>query len=442
MAISSEDYSKIGEKIRGAKKILVCINNRSSLDTHLAALSFVFYLRDMNKNALICVNGKLSAKHEKLFKDAEVDYKNALEPLNYVISIDHSGGEIEKVSYDDKDGKFNLYITPTDGVKGFDFDDVSYSYGGTSFDLVFVFGARSLRWLRDLYKNNKEVFDKNTLVNINNLKGAQEFGEIRLVDTEISVCEIVYGLLNAKSTLSSTKIMDLLIKGVVDHFQLFQRGDFKISSVETLMTLVKAGADLKDAIQNLYFSRDIGNFEITRKAMVNMKYDKDSKLAWSGVSLFDINRSGIDRDSFVLDGRIIFNISNSFDLAFVMYEVADNEVWVEFESNLDKYNARNIMSSYSPSGNASRVFFTVSGKSMLEVEQEILKLLKETLGVSGFAPVTGASDASSGITLEGEEQVLTEDDENGNNTRNPENGDEEDEPEGSVLVTPPPITPS
>lgn len=439
MGVSNEVYNKVRNLVKKSEKILLCIHNRSSYDTHAAAISFALYLKDLNKNVSVCTNERPIPRHKRLFEEYEIDVMNTLEPLNYVISIDHTDGEIEKVSYDDKNGKFNLYITPTIGGKNFDFDDVAFSYGGSDFDLVFVFGARSLKWLGDIYNSNKMAFQKNTIVNVNNLEGSQEFGAEKVVDPEVPVSELVYKIVGNVSTSSVNRIVQLLLLGLVDKLQPMQGSQYKISTIEALTSLIKAGADLKEAFQKLYFRKDFKNFKVSRLVVNNMKYDENNEIAWSGISSLDLNSLGIKKDSLILDGRIIFNISKSFKATFVMYEVENNEVWVEFESNTDQYKAMELMADFNPSGNESRVVFVVQGKSMVEVEEEILAVLQEKFGGAGFVPVANGSKSVNGAEeIEDEsEEGLTEPQEQGNNDT-----DQGEDSDGAVLITPPPITPS
>lgn len=432
MIISRDVYSKIKESVSSAERILVCINGRSSYDTHVATLAFVLHLKDLGKNVSVCVGGRLSTKHKRLFKKIKVDYQKKLASSNYVISIDHTEGEIEKVSYDDKEGKFNLYITPAKDNSKFNFDNVAFSLGGGDFDMVFVFGARSLKWLGKLYEKSKDVFDKGNVINVNNIEGIQEFGTEKLVNTEVSVSEIVYGMVNSESTPSTDTIVQLLMRGVMEYLQPMQRSDYKISTIEALTSLSKLGADIKESVQNLYFKRSFGNFKIVQKVMGNLKYDKKSGLAWSGVSSFDINQSGITKESFELDGRIIFNICEDFRLAFVMYEITADEVWVEFESNTSEFDPMELMKDFRLLGNSARITFIVTGKSMVEVEKEILNVLREKLDVPGFVPVANGSSGK-----ETKHDELTESLKNDNNTPDKTKGTD-----GSVLIKPPPITPS
>lgn len=446
MADFEQLYNAVAEVIGKSEKILICVNNRASYDTHTSALALLFFLKDLGKNTSLCLNGKLSVRHEDLFKEFDIKYEESLKPMNYVITLDHTDSAIEKVSFDDKDGKFKLFLTPAKDSKAFDFSKVSYSYGGGNFDLIFVFGARSLNWLGDVYKQNMPTFQNTKLVNINDLEGEQEFGDFRLIDPKISVAQLISGIVLKDGAKSSKQIADLLLRGLLDRLQPLQRSEYNVSSVEAIPEFVKAGADLKKAMSDVYFDRDWPNFKVVKRVVNNVKYDPKSGLAWSIVNAFDISQCGVTRSNFLLGNRIVFNLAKMFKIAFVLYEIEGSEVWVEFESNSPELNAVEMLSDFKPIGNAARVTFVISGKSALEAEDELLALLKGKLGVSSFSPIMNgeklndevkeASLANFEPNRRDDGNILTKAHKKSDNQGSQSNGEEDDS-----LVVPPPITP-
>lgn len=447
MPIQRDLYDKVNKKMSESEKILICLNNRSSFDTHVAFLALLQYLQSQDKNVSVCVNGPLASKPKRLFEENNIELLTELKPLRYVISIDHTDGGIEKVSYDDQDGKFQLFITPAEDGAEFDFDSVSFSQGGDGYGLILVFGARSLNWLGNIYQENKPVFEAIDIVNINSMSGNQEFGNFKLVDSEIPVSEIVFELMNGDSSAFSEKIANLLMLGVLDDLQLFHKSEYKISTVDIVSKLAKAGADIKTATSKLYLSKSLPNFRLSQGVMDNLKFDRDAGVAWSGVNAFDVSQSGVNRNNFEINGRIIFNMSEEIKVAFVTYEVSDNEVWVELESNLEDISARHIAGNFSPSGNDSRVVWVTKGKSMIQVEDEIIAEIKEKMNLSKLSDtgeLTQASTPQPDVSVDSpdvdaQNQELTQNNNEGNN-----NGDliSQDIESQEGLVVPPPVSAS
>ncbi len=438
MSISRDIYDKAKKFVDKSEKILICVNNKSTFDTHAAAAALYFYLKDLKKNVSFVASGELIPRHEQLLKAYGIDYQKSLKPLNYVITLDHKEGGIDKVSFDDKEGKFYLYITPQADSKPFDFNKVNFSSGGSGYDAIFVFGARGLNWLEKLYTDNKALFNSEKVINVNNIEGAQSFGKVKLVETGISVCEIIQDFINHSSSASIDKIHELLLKGLLDCFQVMQPSDYKISTVDALMKLIKAGADLKLAIRDLYFQKDFASIKLAQKVMSNIKHDVKAGVVWSVVSSFDLSRSSVTRKNFDFNGRIVFNISKSFKVAFVIYEITNGEVWVEFESNEKGFDAKKILSEFNPVGNNYRVAFVVNDKSAAEVEDMVLAAIKQKLGVKVITPATNGYTEHVEAPEEKEPRVLTETPfsvDNGGNSLEMEN-------ESAGLVVPPPVNTS
>lgn len=379
-------YEKAVEILDKAQSVLLCINNRSSFDTHYAAVAMKRFLESEGKHVTLVANGELILKHKLMFEREGVECSLDLQPQSYVITVDHKDGAIERVSYDDKDGKFRLYITPVAGNKEFNFKNVSYAEGGGSAEVIVVFGCRSLKWMNDIYEQNEDLFDKTQVININNLSGVQEYGTVKLNDEGVSVCELVYDVIGKMGNGKiSRQIADMLLQGVIEYLQPFQKSPYKVSSLEKVIELVRAGADVKEAFSKLYFERTYQNFELQRKVMSNFKYEETTGVAWSAVSGIDLAQCGVDRDSFILDGRIAFNMCSDFKIAFVLYEVQEGEIVVELESNSPSIDAKEIFPDYKVAGTSSRIFFTMRDKMLADVEEEVVMAVSRKVGLGGEA---------------------------------------------------------
>jgi nanoRNase/pAp phosphatase (c-di-AMP/oligoRNAs hydrolase) len=375
MAISKETYKKAYSLINKSDRILLCVNNRSTFDTHLSAAALFLYIKDQGKNVTVCVDKYLKDRPKKIFQDMKINFDTELVPLRYVVTVDHTKGGVESVRYDDKNGKFNLYITPTKSKNSFDFKNVTFSDGGT-YDLIIVMGAKKLEHLGEVYTGNKEFFENTSIIGINNLvpKG---FGKVSLTSCEIPVSEIVYNLVSDSfSTSSINQIIRLLLMGIVNELQLFNKSDFKISTVETMTSLIKVGADIKEVFRDIYFKKDKNIISVTREIMSNVKVDSENRVVWSKVDFENFSGSGAKKSDLVLDGFIPFNISDDFDIAFVIYEVGKGEIWIELESNIEGMNAKDVLSSFKSSGNDYRAVAAVKNNGVGQVESIILASIK------------------------------------------------------------------
>ncbi|MFH1547639.1 MAG: hypothetical protein ABIC57_04075 [bacterium] len=421
MSISKETYKKTNSLIKKSDRILLCVNNRSTFDTHLASAALYLFLKDIGKNVTVCVNKFMKDRPKKIFEDHKISIDTELVPIRYIISINHAKGGVDSVRYDDKNGKFNLYITPSKSPNSFSFDKVEFSDGG-KYDLIIVLGAQKIEHMGEIYYQNREFFEKTPIISINNL-APKGFGKISLTSIEIPVSEIVYDLVrDSFSSRSVNEIIKLLLMGILNEMQLFNKSDFKISTVESMTSLIKMGADIKDALREIYFKKNPNLISVVRSIMENVKIDNENKIIWSNVDYGNFSGSGAKRGDLVLDGFIPFNISDDFDIAFVLYEVGNGEIWVELESNVEEINAKDVLSRFNPSGNNYRAVTVVKNSGIGQAESMILsgvKAIKER-------PVEVVHEPNS-------KDILTKKDKVGHN--NQVFSDQ-------GLVTPPPLSPT
>jgi nanoRNase/pAp phosphatase (c-di-AMP/oligoRNAs hydrolase) len=379
------------------------------------------YAKGRGKKVNICVDGDMKSRSGQIYAKYKIPFESKLKPLKYSVIIDHSEGGLDSVKYEDKEGKFSLYITPTKIGNGFNFKDVEFKEGGR-YDLVIVIGAEKLSSLGSIYSENIEFFGETNIINVNNLS-SEGFGRLDLVETGIPVSEIVFNLLKEESSsISVDLIMKLLLMGILNELQLFNKSDYKTSTLETIASLVKLGADLKDSFEEVYLSMSSKMINVIREVFNHISEDEKYSIAWSMVDNLNFRKYNVKKKNLVLDGRIPFNITSKYDISFVLYEVKEGEIWVELESNNKFVGAVDILSQFSPSGHNYRALAVVKNMSMNNVRDIVLALAKGF--IDNKAESTAKSDSKN---------ILTSRQELGHNSS-------ASEKEG--LIAPPPLTPS
>ncbi len=68
MVQESSLYPQAKSIIEKAQKVLLCVNNRSSFDTHFAVAAMKKYLESEGKNVIVATNGELILKHKRMFQ--------------------------------------------------------------------------------------------------------------------------------------------------------------------------------------------------------------------------------------------------------------------------------------------------------------------------------------------------------------------------------------
>ncbi|MCL5411121.1 MAG: DHH family phosphoesterase [Patescibacteria group bacterium] len=172
--------NQLKDLINPSKRILVVTGTNPSLDGLAAVLGLYQLLVTFKKEVVVGVGGEVPPAanilpgFEKLI--------TSLGPHNLVISFDYVEGSIEKVSYNVEGNKFNLVITPREGM--INPDQIQYSYSGSNFDLIFVVDTPDLHQLGKLF--DQMLFSSAATVNVDHHSSNAQFGKINVVDPSSS----------------------------------------------------------------------------------------------------------------------------------------------------------------------------------------------------------------------------------------------------------------
>lgn len=250
-----QDLNEAVKLLTEVKRIMLVGSPKMTYDELASLVTLKLLFEDQGKSTDAYFSEDFTDKRAELLNRNNIAPKYELEPLNYSISIPYDKGEVERVSYDTQDKHITLHITP--GTAEFDFDSVKYAIEGSSFDLILVVGARKLDWLGRIYNDNKDVFSSTKVIALNNLKGSQDFGDLKLADDKKqTLSEIVYDLISLLGGTQNEQIINALFEGVVAGADFQNKATISESTNNIIVNLLSAGADIKAALQNVYFAEE------------------------------------------------------------------------------------------------------------------------------------------------------------------------------------------
>jgi nanoRNase/pAp phosphatase (c-di-AMP/oligoRNAs hydrolase) len=187
----SDVSNQLKDLINQAKKILVVTQKDPSFDGFAAALGLYHVLSSLKKEVVLACAGEAPPGISSL--PGSEKFVTSVGPRNLVISFDYAEGSIEKVSYNIEGNRFNLVISPRDGVVNP--DQIQYSYSGSNFDLIFILDTPSLANLGKLYEQERYLYSSAPTINVDRHDSNTQFGKINLLDPSASsVSEILASL--------------------------------------------------------------------------------------------------------------------------------------------------------------------------------------------------------------------------------------------------------
>ncbi len=365
-----EDLTKAVSEFKKAKSTLFFTPAINTVDKAVAIIALAKTCLEEGKSFQIICPKILTNSIENLFVEEGLEVKNELGSKDYIVSVDYGSAAIEKVicKRDEDSKKLNFVITPKDEI--FNFDNVELISGTSTFDLVFTFG------LKKLDEDLDSLFGNASVISIT--KRDWDIGKYKfLINGQKSYSEVIFEFVKAFSSTLKKETLEILLKGVVSKYNLLENGDN--DGWILAAKFIKYGADFNKVSKKLNYSKDCANLELQRKVMANVVKNPQARVLWSKVEVpSDLNENNLD-----LRGRIIFNISKDFDLAFVLYILDKDRVKVVIESNdIEKYSALSIAKAFSAKGYESRAVLNSRETPAEDFEKKFFEELELALGVN------------------------------------------------------------
>ena len=232
----------IVQLFNNAKSVVIVVGKSAKLDGVAAALALYLALMKEGKSAKICSEANLPDA-QKLIGSDKISHKLEEGGNTLKISFPYSDGNIDKVTYNITDDRFNLLIEPRAGNNPLKNSDVQYNYTGAQLDLIVTVDAPSLESLGNIYLENPDQFVREKIVNIDRRFDNQQYGVQNLVEKQFSsTSEIIAKLLDTLRWDLNPDIATNLYAGLVSATNNFTSFSTNAQSFETASYLLKNSA--------------------------------------------------------------------------------------------------------------------------------------------------------------------------------------------------------
>lgn len=253
------------EAIRQADTILILTGQHPSVDQVAATLSLTTILRKFGKKVTAVISDEIPSGAQ--FLAPETPDKELGGLRDFIIELDLTRAEVDKLKYNIDGGKLNIHVSPFAG--GFEPRDVSFSYGEYQYDLVLVLGVASYSRIDRIYAKNSEKLRQIPLINIDFHRSNEQYGAINLVDpAAASLSEILVALSESLQTgLIDTNIATALLAGIMGATDRFTATHTTSKSLTVAAQMMAMGADQQKVVRGLY--RDKGGQRPSRNIEKN-----------------------------------------------------------------------------------------------------------------------------------------------------------------------------
>lgn len=232
---------KLKDSIGKANSIGIAVGREPSIDEMGAALALYLLLKNANKKVSIASPTDPIVEISSLVGINKVQHAFGGDAGDLIVSFPYQEGEIEKVSYTLENNLLNIIVKASEQGLSFDEQDVKYTRGSGTIDLLITVGAASLSDLGDVFDEQK--FSNISIINIDNKANNQGYGDIVLIDPQASsVSEHVADIVLTLGFQVEQDAAQNLLSGIMTATKNFQDPRTSSLAFEVSAFLMKRGA--------------------------------------------------------------------------------------------------------------------------------------------------------------------------------------------------------
>jgi hypothetical protein len=247
---------KLKDAIAKSNSIGIAVGDNPTLDEMGAALSLYLLLKAANKHVSIASPSDPIVEISSLVGIDKVQRNFGGDAGDLVVSFPYKEGEIEKVSYTLENNFLNIIVKSSEQGLTFREEDVRYTRGSGSIDLLIVVGTATLDQIGDVIDSQK--LSNITIINIDNDPNNQGFGDIVLVSPQASsVSEHVADIVLTLGFTFEQDSAQNLLSGVMSATSNFQDPRTSSLAFEVSAFLMKHGAQRPSSNQSNHSNQGI-----------------------------------------------------------------------------------------------------------------------------------------------------------------------------------------
>lgn len=300
---------------------------------------------------------------------------------DFIITIDLRNGKVDKIKSDIEENKVNIVITPSEGR--FTEQDVSFTKGDISYDLIITVDCAELGQLRKIYDENTEMFHRIPVVNIDHHVSNSHFGRINYVDImSSSTTELLLPLLEElakeeKKDLIDEDVATLLLTGIITDTGSFQNANTTPMAFEKASALIAYGARQQEIIQYIYKTKQLSQLKLWGRILTKIQTDNRHKIVWSVITQQDFRdtHSSEDQIGDIID-ELMTNAPGA-EIIILVKEKSDGTVGVSLRTTTPAVDASEIAKLFGGGGHTQAAGFQIKDMDLRETEYKTIEAAKK-----------------------------------------------------------------
>lgn len=358
--------------------MLVAFRAQADSDAVTGALALFLFLEKIKKNAdLVSAGFKLPEKLGFLPKKEKIS-SSVSHLKKFVISIDTTLTGLEQLSYDLVNNELKIFITPKTGY--LQNENLKAAQTDFKYDLILTVGSPDLDSLGSLYSNNRELFYKVPIINIDNSASNERYGQINIVDTSATaISQIIFQIIkDLGEEYLDQNIATTLFCGLMEKTGGLKTKNINPQALLSAGKLLGYGADKETVVKYLYHNRSLSTLKIWGRTLARLK-SFDTGLVFSSLTRDDFLRSSSNPEDLpdIID-EIIISCPEA-RVILILYECLEKGELKGILRATDETNISNLIPEYKLYGGEQNAFFTVPDISLPEAEKILTEKINAKL---------------------------------------------------------------
>ena len=341
------------------------------------------FLEKMGKRTDIVSDNFVLPRTMKFLQHAETIKTQFSHLRQFIITIDAHDAGVQELSYDLKDGKLRIYITPKQGF--YSREHLSTGQSNFKYDLIITLDTPDLKSLGSLYESYSEFFYKTPIINIDRHSENEQYGQINFVDlTAMSSAELLYRLMNTLGPeFIDVLIATALLTAIIVRTRSFKADNVTPQTLDLASKLIGLGADRDFIVHNLFRTRSVAALKLWGQALTHLQTEPDLGLVWTSVTKEDLQRSGAAHEDIgdIID-ELIINSPEAKITLLLAEDPKDTGTDYILHGTLvteKGFDAKKILKNFTPSGSANYATFLLKNIPLQEAQEKVRKEIREAL---------------------------------------------------------------
>ncbi|MBT5823852.1 hypothetical protein HOH67_01845 [Candidatus Peregrinibacteria bacterium] len=287
---------KVLELIRNAKNILITPSSPDG-DSIGSALALMSALRKIGKVVTVISTNEIPDYLKFLPLTHEIKSTFAASK-DFIISLNTGGADVDHLKYEVENDKINIIVTAKNGeFKG---SDLSIQKGTGNFDLIISVDTGDLVQLGSLYEDNKEMFTKGPLLNIDHHASNGKFGMYNFLNFKVAATTQMLTPIILKlekefgEELIDEDVATLLLVGIITDTGSFQHSNTSPEAFEVAADLLERGARQQEIIKHIFKTKSLETLKLWGRVLSKIQYE--DHLVYSTITNKDLEDTGAVSD--------------------------------------------------------------------------------------------------------------------------------------------------